>query len=53
MALIIENPVKRPMVPPIVPTMSINLAASSIVIKLNEGVSKEIFTNLKLFLSIS
>ena len=39
-ALIIENPVRSPMVPPIADNMSVNFAALSLVIVLNVGVSK-------------
>ena len=39
-ALIIENPVRSPMVPPIADNMSVNFAALSFVIVLNVGVSK-------------
>ena len=46
----IENPVRRPMVPPIADNISTNLAALSLVILSNFGVSKYILTNLKLFL---
>ena len=38
--LIIENPVRRPIVPPIADNTSINLAALSLVILSNVGVSK-------------
>ena len=39
-ALIIENPVRSPMVPPIADNMSTNFAALSLVILLKVGVSK-------------
>ena len=39
-ALMIENPVRSPMVPPIADNMSINFAALSMVIVSNVGVSK-------------
>ena len=39
-ALMIENPVRSPMVPPIADSMSINFAALSMVIVSNVGVSK-------------
>ena len=39
-ALIMENPVRSPMVPPIADNMSINFAALSLVILSNVGVSK-------------
>ena len=48
-ALIREKPVRRPMVPPIADNMSTNLAALSLVILSNVGVSKYILTILKLF----
>ena len=38
--LMMENPVKRPMVPPIADNMSTNFAAFSMVILSNVGVSK-------------
>ena len=47
--LIIENPVSKPMVPPIADKMSTNFAALSLVILSNVGVAKKIFTNLRLF----
>ena len=47
--LIIENPVRSPMVPPIADNMSTNFAALSLVILSNVGVSKYILTNLSLF----
>ena len=39
-ALMMENPVRRPMVPPIADIMSTNFAALSFVILSNVGVSK-------------
>ena len=39
-ALIIENPVRSPIVPPIADSMSTNFAALSLVILSNVGVSK-------------
>ena len=48
-ALMIENPVRRPMVPPIADSISTNFAALSLVILSNVGVSKQILTNLNLF----
>ena len=39
-ALMIENPVRSPMVPPTADNMSINFAALSMVIVSNVGVSK-------------
>ena len=47
--LIIENPVRSPMVPPIADNISTNFADLSMVILSNVGVSKYILTNLKLF----
>ena len=44
--LIIENPVRSPMVPPIADSMSTNFAALSLVILSNVGVSKNILTYL-------
>ena len=38
--LMMENPVSRPMVPPIADNMSTNFAALSLVILSNVGVSK-------------
>ena len=49
MPLMIENPVRRPSVPPIAESISTNLAALSFVIRSKEGVSKYILTNLNLF----
>ena len=40
MPLMMENPVRRPIVPPIADNMSTNLAALSLVILSNVGVSK-------------
>ena len=42
--LMMENPVRSPMVPPIADNMSTNLAALSLVILSNVGVSKKILT---------
>ena len=39
-ALMMEKPVRSPMVPPIADNMSTNFAALSLVILLNVGVSK-------------
>ena len=47
--LMIENPVRSPMVPPIADSMSTNLADLSFVILSNVGVSKNMRTYLKLF----
>ena len=47
--LIIEKPVKSPIVPPTVARMLVNLAASSMVTRSNVGVSKKILTKLRLF----
>ena len=44
--LIIENPVRRPMVPPIADNISTGLAALSLVTLSNVGVSKKILTYL-------
>ena len=52
-ALIIEKPVKRPIVPPIADNISTNFAALSFVILSYVEVSNEIFTNLRFFLCIS
>ena len=49
--LIIEKPVRRPIVPPTAARMLTNLAASSLVILSNVGVSKKILTKLKLLCS--
>ena len=51
--LIMENPVRSPMVPPIADNMSTNFAALSFVILSNVGVSKLIRTNLKVFFHIN
>ena len=40
-----ENPVRRPIVPPIAESMSTNFAALSLVILSYVGVSKKILTN--------
>ena len=48
-ALMIENPVRSPMVPPIADNISKNFAALSLVILSNVDVSKEILTNRNLF----
>ena len=48
-ALIKENPVRRPIVPPIADNMSTNFAALSFVILKNDGELKRILTNLILF----
>ena len=45
--LMMENPVRRPMVPPIADNMSTNFAALSFSILSNVGVSKNILTDLK------
>ena len=42
--LMIENPVRSPMVPPIADNISVNLAALSFVILSNVGESKKILT---------
>ena len=42
-----ENPVRRPMVPPIADKMSTNLAALSLVIMSNVVASKNILTYLR------
>ena len=47
--LMIENPVRSPMVPPIADSMSTNLADLSFVILSNVGVSKNIRTYFRLF----
>ena len=47
--LIMENPVRSPIAPPIADNMSTNFAALSLVILSNVGVSKEILTNRNLF----
>ena len=44
--LMMENPVKSPIVPPIADNMSTGFAALSFVILSNVGVSKNILTNL-------
>ena len=46
-ALMMENPVRRPIVPPIADNMSTGFAALSLVILSNVGVSKKILTNLR------
>ena len=48
MALMIENPVSSPMVPPIADNWSENFAALSLVTLSNAAVSKYILTNLNL-----
>ena len=48
-ALMTENPVRSPMVPPIADNMSTNFAALSFVTLVNVGVSKKILTYFKLF----
>ena len=48
-ALMMENPVSSPMVPPIADNISTNFAALSLVILSNVGVSKQILTSLSLF----
>ena len=48
-ALMMENPVRRPMVPPIAENLSTTFAALSLVILSNVGVSKYILTNLSWF----
>ena len=48
MALMIENPVSNPIVPPIADSICTGLAASSLVILSKVGVSNEISTNLRL-----
>ena len=45
--LIIEKPVRRPIVPPIADSLSTNFAALSLVIRSNVGVSKCILTYLR------
>ena len=45
----IENPVRRPIVPPIADSMSENFAELSFVILSNVGVLKYILTNLNGF----
>ena len=45
--LIIENPVRSPIVPPIADSLSTNFAALSLVILSNVGVSKCILTDLR------
>ena len=49
MPLIIENPVSRPIVPPIADSISTNLEALSIVTKPTVGESKKILTYRSLF----
>ena len=44
----IENPVRSPIVPPIAESISTTLAALSLVILSNVGVSKYILTNFRL-----
>ena len=44
--LMIEKPVRSPMVPPTADSMSVNLAALSLVILSKVGVSKKILTYL-------
>ena len=51
--LMIENPVKSPIVPPIVERISTNLAAWSLVTLSKVDVSNLIFTNLNLDLTNS
>ena len=51
-ALIIEKPVKRPIVPPIADNISTNFAALSFVILSYVDVSNKIFTNLRFLLSM-
>ena len=50
-ALIRENPVRRPIVPPIADNLSTNFAALSFVTLSKVGVSKNILTNLRSFLN--
>ena len=47
-ALMMENPVRSPMVPPIADNISTNFAARSLVILSNVGVSKYILTYFNL-----
>ena len=49
-ALIIENPVRSPIVPPIADKISVNFAALSFVTLSKVGVSKYNLTILKVFL---
>ena len=49
--LMIENPVKSPIVPPIAERISTNLAAWSLVTLSKVDVSNSIFTNLSLDLT--
>ena len=51
--LIIENPVKSPIVPPIAESWSTNVAPLSLVTLSNVGVSKLILINFRLDLSFS
>ena len=46
--LMMENPVRSPIVPPIADNMSTNFAALSSVILSNVGVLKEVLTNCNL-----
>ena len=48
-ALMMENPVNNPMVPPIADNMSTGLSALSLVMRSNVGVSNKILTYLSLF----
>ena len=50
-ALINENPVRRPIVPPMADSLSTNFAALSLVTLSKVGVSKYILTNLRSFLN--
>ena len=50
-ALINENPVRRPIVPPMADNLSTNFAALSFVTLSKVGVSKYILTNLRSFLN--
>ena len=45
--LMMENPVRSPIVPPIAESMSTNFAARSLVILSNDGVLKKIVTSFK------
>ena len=51
--VIIENPVRSPIVPPIAESISTDLAAASLVTLSKTGARKEIFTYLRLDLFIS
>ena len=47
--LMIEKPVRRPMVPPTVARILVNFAALSLVTRSKVGLSKKILTKLRLF----